>query len=115
MPDCSLQFQSQIQPNCDPAAPSVAALVAYFRRLPSVWTNHLRNPANVKVLISKFQRRILNSDPALTGVFGDTVPFIWNGQMLDKTCMVDTDIELDTFCPTIEEFMFELPDEPESC
>ena len=95
-----------VQLNCNPAAPLAAALVAYFRGLPSIWKNHLLKPKNVKVLITKFQRscRVKNRE---------TLQFIWNGQVLHRNCMVDPHFLLRRlFCPRLYESMFESPNEP---
>ncbi|CAM1508809.1 Fc.00g025480.m01.CDS01 [Cosmosporella sp. VM-42] len=93
------------------AAPRVAALVAYFRSMPSPWQDQLQNPANVKKLIQIFGRTIIPERYAPI-----LMPIIWNGQVGAKSCLRDyaTKGTWDTSnaCPTIKDKLEDVPVNP---
>lgn len=78
-------------------------MVAYFRALPlpGDWSTQLQKPAAIKALIRNFQRRLIIADPSVppdeSGVT-DIKPFIWNGQVFDKSCLLDRPFEGDSVC-----------------
>ncbi|KAF9882735.1 hypothetical protein FE257_005339 [Aspergillus nanangensis] len=101
------------------AAPQVAALVGYYRSLPSPWQSQLDKPSNVKKLIQLFARRFAvhghNVDPL------DRRPIIWNGQVGEHSCLREYGSTEDwaKVCPTIKDNLEDEPDNPgqsvESC
>ncbi|KAK2030564.1 pectin lyase-like protein [Colletotrichum zoysiae] len=96
------------------AAPQVAALVAYYRAMPSPWQADLMEPANVKKLIRLFHRRLAavtandaNGNPIPVDP-RDRRPLIWNGQVRDRSCLRTGDYNDLTWagrnlCPTIDD------------
>ncbi|RYP18793.1 hypothetical protein DL765_003728 [Monosporascus sp. GIB2] len=94
------------------AAPMTAGLACYFRALPSPWQEQLRDPANVKKMIRLFHRKLDIWMPQVTSN-QDYKPSIWNGQVREKSCLLDIDNtpwdgwEL---CPDINRDLSQQPD-----
>ncbi|KAH7369719.1 pectate lyase superfamily protein-domain-containing protein [Rhexocercosporidium sp. MPI-PUGE-AT-0058] len=73
------------------AAPQVAALAAYLKKLPSQWQDQLnlpdsRGPQAVKALINTLQRTI---EPVPTQNKNNRLPTIWNGMSKTVNCLLD--------------------------
>ncbi|KAK2762269.1 hypothetical protein FQN54_001279 [Arachnomyces sp. PD_36] len=73
------------------AAPKVAALVAYLRGLPSDWQGGLTDPSEVKNMIRALTRPLYAPEDGGDGGSGPS--FIWNGQVLDESCLLDPDLK----------------------
>ncbi|KAL2203357.1 hypothetical protein CC79DRAFT_1337984 [Sarocladium strictum] len=72
------------------AAPMAAGLVAYLRSLPSEkWSTHLEDPAVVKQMVSQLQIARTIQWTAGDGVERSRMRYLWNGQIKDKSCLVE--------------------------
>jgi len=84
----------------------VAGLAAYLRALPSKWKTDLEDPKLLKALIKLLQRQIpaFPNQPAVANA-KPKVPMVWNGQVFDKSCLVDsgTKFDGDSACPNIDD------------
>jgi hypothetical protein len=90
----------------------VAGVAAYLRALPSRWTTDLQDPRLLKALIKLLQRQIPNfpDRPAIPNA-KFKVPTVWNGQVFDHSCLLDTKeadpknpgFPGDSVCPNIDD------------
>lgn len=84
----------------------VAGLAAYLRALPSKWKTDLEDPRLLKALIKVLQRQIppFPNQPAAANA-KRKVPTVWNGQVFDKSCLVDSGTKFpgDSACPNIDD------------
>ena len=72
--------------------------------LKASWKAQLESPANVKKLIIHFHRRLTINDPSVPpDKYGlqDIKPFIWNGQVMLKSCLIDRPFAGDSVCGDI--------------
>ncbi|KAK7738406.1 Glucan endo-1,3-alpha-glucosidase agn1 [Cytospora paraplurivora] len=88
------------------STPLVAGLVAYLRGLDSGWAETLESPAGVRKMLKFLQRKLTIDDSGVvysgTRTEGDVVPFIWNGQILTESCLLNgllTDADGNPLCP----------------
>lgn len=93
------------------ATPMVAALIAYWRDLPSRWKSQLELPANAKKLVTVMHRPF-----SVPGREMDYLSrrIIWNGQVFNKNCLIDRPAndkdDLALKCPKLRD---DLKDQPE--